>query len=273
MDMSYVKKDVLLSINDVHLSFGERVILDGITARIHDIVRPNMSQGQVVGLLGRSGVGKTQLFRILAGLQNQSSGTVLVTDKQVPVKQGMVGMVAQNYPLFDHRTVLGNILIAAAGNLTSAEKLDKAMTLLKRFGLEEKADDYPAELSGGQRQRVAIAQQLICSNHFLLMDEPFTGLDPVMVDEVCNLITEVSEMDELNTIIISSHILSATVMVADTLWLMGQDHDESGKRIPGAKIKDIYDLIEMGLAWRKGISTTPAFADCIAELRQRFFTL
>lgn len=271
---TYCRQEVILRVDDVHLSLGGRSILRGITAEVRDIIRPNLTQGQVVGVLGRTGIGKSQLFRVLAGLQQPTSGRVLVTSEHVPVECGMVGMVAQDYPLFEHRTVLGNVAVAGRqAGLDADEAEHKSENLLCRLGLKERLDAYPAQLSGGQRQRAAIAQQIICSNHFLLMDEPFTGLDPVTVDDVCHLIAEVAQMDELNTIIVSSHILSAAVMVADTLWLLGCDRDATGVPVPGARIQAEMDLIERGLAWHSEIALTPEFGQCVAELRERFYTL
>jgi polar amino acid transport system ATP-binding protein/sulfate transport system ATP-binding protein len=144
------------------------------------------------------------------------------------------------------------------------------MGLLKRFGLGSHAKRYPVQLSGGQRQRVAIAQQLLCSDHFLLMDEPFSGLDPLMVDEVVRLITEVGSMDEENTIIVVTHDIPAAISVADTLWLMGRERDEQGNIIPGARIVSTYDLIERGLAWQTNVTQLPEFAQCVREVRDRF---
>ena len=97
------------------------------------------------------------------------------------------------------------------------------MALLKEFELEDKFNLYPAQLSGGQRQRCAIIQQILCSEHFLLMDEPFSGLDLLMLEKTCELITKVADMDDLNTIIVVTHDVTAACSVADHLWLMGRD--------------------------------------------------
>jgi polar amino acid transport system ATP-binding protein/sulfate transport system ATP-binding protein len=186
----------------------------------------------------------------------------------------MVGVVAQRYPLFQHRRVLGNLLVAGARAGVSSKTAErKAGDLLKRFGLESAARRFPCQISGGQQQRVAIAQQFMCSEHFLLMDEPFSGLDPVAVERVSELITEVANLHELNTIIVVTHDIAAAIEVADTLCLMGRDRDEKGQVIPGARIQASYNLIERGLAWRKGITTTPEFTETLREIRERFRTL
>lgn len=266
--------DVLLKIEHVSLTLGGNQILRDVDAEIKDIVRPGCTQGQVVGLLGPSGIGKTKLFDILSGTLEPTSGRVLVTAKATPVRLGMVGVVAQDYPLFEHRKVLSNLVIAGRqAGLSSDQARDKAMKLLDTFSLKNKVNFSPAELSGGQRQRVAIAQQLMCSENFLLMDEPFTGLDPVMKDQACSLITDLAAADELNTIIVVTHELSAAVMVADKLWLMGRDHDEKGEVIPGAKVVKTMCLIERGLAWQQNIGSLPAFAETVRELRELFPSL
>jgi ABC-type polar amino acid transport system ATPase subunit len=199
---------------------------------------------------------------------------VLIGEKAVPVERGMVGVVAQNYPLFSHRTVIGNLLAAGRqAGLSNAAAREKAMGFLRRFKLEDRARLFPSQLSGGQRQRVAIAQQFMCSEHFLLMDEPFSGLDPNAVDAVSGLIQEVANLHELNTIIVVTHDIPAAIEVADTLLLMGRDRDEHGKMVPGARIQAVYNLIERGLAYRKGVNTTPEFMDLMREILERFPTL
>src|SRR5204862_7161014 len=123
----------------------------------------------------------------------------------------------------------------------------KAYRYLQRFTLEARAGLYPCQLSGGQRQRVAIAQQFLCSEHFVLMDEPFSGLDLIAVDKVSTMIREVANSDEMNTVIVVTHDIQAAVTVADTIWLLGRDRDAEGKIIPGARVKATYYLVERGL--------------------------
>ena len=103
--MIYQKNEVLLKVDNVSLQYGDKLILRDINFNIKNIVRPNISQGQVVSLVGQSGIGKTQLFRILSGLNPPTSGKVLVGQKQEEVKEGDMGVVFQNYPLFEHRRI------------------------------------------------------------------------------------------------------------------------------------------------------------------------
>lgn len=267
----YELREPVLTVRDVSLKYGDNVVLRDVNMEIRDIVRPDCTAGQVVGLLGPSGIGKTQLFRVLAGLTKPDSGQVLIGEKAAPVERGMVGVVAQHYPLFAHRTVIGNLEIAGRrAGLDSKAARDKAEKLLARFDLDSHANRYPAVLSGGQRQRVAIAQQFMCSEHFLLMDEPFSGLDPLAVERVAGMITEVACAHELNTFIIVTHDIAAALEVADTIWLIGRDRDAKGNIIPGARIQATYNLIERGLAWHKGIAARPEFLQLLGEIRQRF---
>jgi polar amino acid transport system ATP-binding protein/sulfate transport system ATP-binding protein len=250
------------------------VILRDLELEIRDIYRPGYITGQIVGLLGPSGIGKTRLFRILSGIDRPDTGQVLIGEKCRPVERGMVGVVAQNYPLFEHHTVAGNLELAArAAGLSRAQAREKAASYLQRFGLEDRGDLYPCQLSGGQRQRVAIAQQFLCSEHFVLMDEPFSGLDLIAVEQVCKMIAEVANSDELNTVIVVTHDIPAAVTVADTIWLLGRDRDEHGHIIPGARVKKTYNLAEMGLAWREGITETKEFSDVVREIRGMFPSL
>jgi ABC-type nitrate/sulfonate/bicarbonate transport system ATPase subunit len=273
MSFSYELKDVLVQAMDVSLSFEDKLILKPTSIEVRDIVRPGICQGQVIGILGPSGIGKTQFSRILAGLQEPTHGSIIVNKggKMIPVEPGVVGMVAQNYPLFPHRTVFGNLLVALEHtNLSSKDREVKAKEFLATFELSDKASKFPSQLSGGQKQRVSIIRELLCSEHYIVMDEPFTGLDPIMKDAVCSLIDKVSKLSEENTIFVVAHDIAALAMISDHLWLFGRDRDEHGNIIPGATIKQKYDLIERGLAWQPDIASTKAFAEFIPEVRAVF---
>jgi polar amino acid transport system ATP-binding protein/sulfate transport system ATP-binding protein len=268
---SYSLGKTLLKIDNVSLEYDGRPVLRDVNAEVRDIIVPGRVQGQVVGFLGPSGCGKTSLFRIIAGLNAPTSGRVTVNSFDRPVRAGEVGVVSQSYPLFEHRSVLGNLMLAAMRKEKDSRVAhDKVMAFLKEFGVEDKFNLYPAQLSGGQRQRCAIIQQILCSEHFLLMDEPFSGLDLLMLEKTCELITKVADMDDLNTIIVVTHDVTAACSVADHLWLMGRDSDSNGNKLPGSRIVKEYNLIERDLCWQPDIITRPQFTDFVREVKEEF---
>ena len=271
----YERKDVLLEFQNVTFAYaGGPPVLRDMTAQVRDVVRPGMHQGQIVGLLGPSGIGKTTLFKVMAGLLKPTSGAVRIGAEGKPAAPGLVGVVAQNYVLFDHRTVLGNLMIAGRQAGMSADEARKqSMEYLEHFGMAGAADRYPIQLSGGQRQRVAIAQQLLCSEHYLVMDEPFSGLDVVAQQAVEQLLLEVTRRHEHTTVIVVTHDVSAAVAVADTIWLMGRDRDPQGNVIPGARVIEQIDLVERDLAWHDDIRRRPGYAELVNEIKDRFPTL
>lgn len=267
---TYTRSGRLLTIENLNLDYHGNKILRNINLHVDDIHRPDLEQGQVVALLGPSGIGKTQLFNCIAGLLKPTSGAILLNENRHPVTPGEVGFVFQNYPLMQHRTVLDNLLLAANNG---GKTKDEVMHLLKTFQLDDKVKMYPDQLSGGQRQRISIMQQLLCSDHFVLMDEPFSGLDIVSKAKMMNLILKVSQVHEQNTLILTTHDIEAAVSIADTIWMIGYERDAKGSRIPGATIVKQVDLIERGLAWEPNVRHHHAFRKTCDELHDMFDTL
>jgi ABC-type nitrate/sulfonate/bicarbonate transport system ATPase subunit len=270
---AYTLGERLLTIDNVCVRY-DRPVLEGVSGHIDNIRRDGLQQGQVVCLLGPSGIGKSQLFRCIAGLQRPTSGSVRLNGHQREVEPGEVGVVAQHYPLFNHRTVWGNLMLAATRNgRTEEQARDASLALLEKFGLVDSAKCHPIRLSGGQRQRVAIAQQLLCSSHFLLMDEPFSGLDPLAKAAVCDTLIDVSTTHELNTIIVVTHDIESAIRIADTLWLLGRHRDAGGRPVGGASIQQKVGHAGVGLGWDRDIASRPQFRELAAELTARFATL
>ena len=262
--------EVLLHVEGVSQKLGGAQILDQVSFQVKDQIRPGVVTGQVVSLLGPSGVGKTRLLRLIAGLDAVDQGRILGPNAR-PIERGTVGVVFQNYPLLKHRTVLSNLETAAVANgIAGGAAKAQALNLLGRFGLAHRADYYPAQLSGGQRQRVAIAQQMMRKTSLLLMDEPFSGLDPAALEDVMKLLVEVANMDELNTVIVVTHDVRSAMIVSDTLLMLGRDRTPDGKLIPGARIQKTVDLVALGLAWREDVQHDPRFSPLERELKAEF---
>jgi NitT/TauT family transport system ATP-binding protein len=267
-----VKDEVLLDVSDVHLTLGETVVLSDLSFRVVDRVREGTITGQVVGLLGPSGAGKTRLLRIIAGLDAPDRGKVRGKDGAA-LPAGSVGYVFQDYPLLEHRTVRGNLELAGRiGGMHHTTAHKRASELLEKFHLSDRGAFYPAQLSGGQRQRVAIAQQIMKPRQLLLMDEPFSGLDPAALDRVMKLIVEVANLDELNTIVLVTHDIRAAMAVSDTLHMLGHTRKDGGLT-PGARVIWSYDMVERGLAWRTDLESLPEFAALESEIKRRFVEL
>ena len=257
-----IKKDTLLKAENINLSYDDKVILRDINFCIKDIVRPDVKQGQVVSLIGRSGIGKTQLFKILSGLQKPSSGTITLHNNE-SVKAGDMGVIFQNYYLFEWRTVYQSLLLAAKQNAAlKGKETETIEQYAADFNLEDELKKYPQQLSGGQRQRASIIQQLLKGSDFLLLDEPFSGLDVCVLDKVTDLLLQVSISDEFKTLIIVSHDIATSVAISDTVLIMG---NENGK--PGATIKKEIDLIERNLAWKEDIKQEKAFIETVEEIK------
>jgi len=182
-----------IEVRGLHKAFGDNKVLKGIDLTVDD--------GEVVAVIGPSGSGKSTLLRCLNKLEEPTSGQVIIdgvdlTDKSVKLDEvrQRIGMVFQHFNLFPHMTVLENITLAPIelGKLSKTQARERAMSLLERVGLSEKADAKPASLSGGQKQRVAIARALAMDPEIMLFDEATSALDPEMVGEVLQVIRDLA---------------------------------------------------------------------------------
>lgn len=188
------KGQILFEIKELCKDFGSVKVLNHITTTI--------SKGEVVVIVGPSGSGKSTFLRSLNLLEEPTSGSVMfeslnITDPKCDINKyrQKIGMVFQHFNLFPHKTILQNMTLAPIKVLKmpkdQAEK--QAMELLKRVGLEEKANAYPAQLSGGQKQRIAIVRSLCMNPDVMLFDEPTSALDPEMVGEVLSVMSDLAK--------------------------------------------------------------------------------
>ena len=185
--------NILIHVTDLKKTFGDHEVLKGINTTI--------SKGEVIAIIGPSGCGKSTFLRSLNLLEVPTSGTITfegtdITDKSVDINKmrQKIGMVFQQFNLFPNMTVKQNIMLAPVklGIMNSEDAEKKAMELLGRIGLPDKADAYPSMLSGGQKQRIAIARSLAMNPDVMLFDEPTSALDPEMVGEVLNLMKQLA---------------------------------------------------------------------------------
>ena len=185
---------VLFEIKDLCKSFGENLVLDHISTEIR--------KGEVLVIVGPSGSGKSTFLRSLNLLEEPTGGTISfeglnITDPKCNINKyrQKIGMVFQHFNLFPHKTILENMTLAPMKLLkkTKEEAESQAMELLKRVGLEEKANAYPSQLSGGQKQRIAIVRSLCMDPDVILFDEPTSALDPEMVGEVLNVMRDLAK--------------------------------------------------------------------------------
>ena len=185
---------VLFEIKDLCKSFGDNLVLDHISTEIR--------KGEVVVIIGPSGSGKSTFLRSLNLLEEPTGGSISfeglnITDPKCNINKyrQKIGMVFQHFNLFPHKTILENMTLAPMKLLkkTKEEAESQAMELLRRVGLEEKANAYPSQLSGGQKQRIAIVRSLCMNPDVILFDEPTSALDPEMVGEVLNVMRDLAK--------------------------------------------------------------------------------
>ncbi|MEO8221296.1 MAG: amino acid ABC transporter ATP-binding protein [Specibacter sp.] len=219
MSATATDKSAKISVRELKKSFGSNEVLKGLDVDI--------AEGEVVCVIGPSGSGKSTFLRCLNKLEDITAGTVTVngfdlTDPKVDlntVRQN-IGMVFQHFNLFPHMSVIQNIMLAPVElkKLDKAGARAKAMELLRRVGLAEKADARPASLSGGQKQRVAIARALAMNPGIMLFDEATSALDPEMVGEVLQVIRDLAA--EGMTMVVVTHEMGFAREVADRVIFM-----------------------------------------------------
>ena len=206
--------DEIIRTENLKKSFGNLEVLKGISTTIR--------RGEVVSIIGPSGGGKSTFLRCLNLLEQPTEGKVYfkgqdITDKKLNTskfRQSM-GMVFQNFNVFPNMTVLDNVTLAPIleKKIPKAQAREEAMALLRRVGLEEKANEYPRKLSGGQKQRLAIVRALAMQPEVMLFDEPTSALDPEMVKEVLNVILDLTRSGM--TILIVTHEMGFAREVSD----------------------------------------------------------
>ena len=260
---AYTQKDIILHAENISVVYGDKTIIKDVNFQERDTVRPDVTQGQTVCFLGRSGRGKSTLFKVLTGLINPTTGRVLIPDngksshdEHQPAKivqEGDVGFVDQRYTLFRHKTVYQALLYAMRNIKGSeAEKKEKILDYLNEWGLTAVKDQYPNELSGGQRQRTAIIEQVLSSCVYMVLDEPFSGLDVGNIASVKHAFSLISQSSEFNTIIFSTHDIELAVELADSIYILGYEDKNSNDKY-GTILKN-YDLKKMGLAWQNEVT-------------------
>lgn len=211
----------MIKVQQLTKAYGKHQVLKGISTTVN--------KGEVVAIIGPSGSGKSTFLRCLNLLEVPTSGTIIIADQELTspkadvarIRQN-IGMVFQHFHLFPHMTVMENITFAPTQvkGIPLVEAKAKAMELLTKVGLADKASSYPSRLSGGQKQRVAIARSLAMEPEIMLFDEPTSALDPEMVKEVLNVIKDLA--DSGMTMLIVTHEMKFAREAADTIYFLDQ---------------------------------------------------
>lgn len=225
----------MLSVKNLKKSFGKNTVLKDISF--------DVSTGDILAIVGPSGSGKSTLLRCLNMIETPSSGKIVfeginLVDKKTNLSlvREKIGMVFQQFNLFNHLTVLENLMLAPVKLKVMGEgsAKRKAIMLLEKIGLKDKALSYPSSLSGGQKQRVAIIRTLMMDPDIILFDEPTSALDPEMIGEVLDLIKMVAS--ENKTMIIVSHEISFVKSIANRILFL-----ENGKIIFDGSNKEFFN--------------------------------
>jgi ABC-type polar amino acid transport system ATPase subunit len=223
-----VNGNVLFEIKDLQKKFGSLTVFDGLSETI--------CKGDVVVIIGPSGGGKSTFIRCLNLLEQPTAGKIYFEGEDITAKgfdvnrhRQKVGMVFQQFNLFNNLTVLENITISLTKvkKQSEEESKEKALKLLKRVGLEDKANAYPSQLSGGQKQRIAIVRALSMEPDVLLFDEPTSALDPEMVGEVLQVISDLAR-DGITMVVVTHEMGFARKVGTRVLFMDGGQIAEQG---------------------------------------------
>ena len=214
-------KECIIKVENMTKSFGKDVVLKEINTEIY--------KGDIIAIIGPSGCGKSTFIRTLNLLEQPTEGAIYVDgenimDKKVDINKirQKVGMVFQHFNLFPNLTILNNITLAPVktGQMSEEDAKKKAMELLERVGLVDKAEAYPDTLSGGQKQRIAIVRALAMNPEILLFDEPTSALDPEMVGEVLSLMKDLAK--EGMTMVVVTHEMGFAKEVANRVMFFDE---------------------------------------------------
>jgi polar amino acid transport system ATP-binding protein len=225
----------LLRVSGVRKQFGDEVVLDDLTFEVQE--------HSATVFIGSSGSGKSTLLRCINLLEQIDDGIIELDGEEISSVEidadairRKIGMVFQAFNLFPHMSVVENIILAPVRvqGVARDEAIERALGLLDRFGLREKADQYPDRLSGGQQQRVAIIRSLARNPRLLLLDEITSALDPVLVNEVLATVKELKE--EAMTMIIATHEMGFAKQVADNLCYLHR-----GRILESGRAKDVIE--------------------------------
>ena len=211
----------MIRVEKLYKNFDDLEVLKGINT--------NISKGEVVAVIGPSGSGKSTFLRCINRLEEPTSGDIYIENENIMGKnvdanimRQKVGMVFQHFNLFPHKSVLENLTLGPIKlkKMSKSEAEALAMKLLKKVGLEDKKNSYPAQLSGGQKQRVAIARALAMEPEVMLFDEPTSALDPEMVGEVLQVMRELA--NEGMTMVVVTHEMGFAREVADRVMFVDE---------------------------------------------------
>jgi NitT/TauT family transport system ATP-binding protein len=234
----------------------------GEVVALHDVTL-NIDDGQFISLLGPSGCGKTTLLKCVAGLEDLSSGELLVRGRPVDGPPSGLGMVFQRDLLLDWRTVLDNVLIMAEfQGLDRRTQKPRAIALLERFGLGRFVDRHPWELSGGMRQRAAICRALLTEPRLLLMDEPFGALDAMTRDDLNVELTRIWQTSR-RTVLFVTHSIAEAIFLSDRVVVMSPGPGRVSEIVP----------IDLPRPRPLSVQGTPEFAAYVTHLRKMFEAL